>query len=632
VAWDKGKQRYRYEYSATKINEKLLAIEGDMKEEEAKYQLYRFLRNNVGYTCELFLGVRLFPFQEMAIKSMMIGDYSMFVFSRGLSKTFSTAIYVILECLLNPSANIGVIAGTFRQSKQIFSKIEDIMAKPEAAMARESGYKLSKGTDAWTMKIGKNKAIALPLANGERLRGFRFNRIVLDEFLTIPEKIFTEVILPFLGVVENPTERKEIYDVESMLIDSGEMKESDRHVWSNNKLIILSSPSFKFEYMYKLYCKYRDLISGVYESSDEEDDEDAADDAYRIIMQLSYDCAPNTLYDKNLLKQAKSTMSEMQFEREFGGQFVDESDGYFRLSKMMKCTIPDGEYPAAEVVGNPKDQYILSFDPNWAGNTSADHFAMHVFKLLPDSKKSCLVHSYAIAGVSLKDHMRYFHYILTHFNIVGICGDYNGGVQFIDSCNESELFKSSNINIGVIGMDIDKSEEYNDNMVKLKNEYNISGRKYCILRKPTSQWIRSGNELLQANIDHQKILFGARSVDDHFDAQRKKKLPITQIKWDMNMLGSNNSAKMIDFIDHQKTIIELTKSECANIEVKSNPQGSQSFDLPQNLKRATGPNRARKDSYSALVLGNWFIKLYYDMNEAKDKPKPVNDFIPRIIK
>ena len=630
--WSKGSQRYRYEYSATKINNELLEIKGDLKEEDAKYQLYRFLRNNVGYTCELFLGVRLFPFQEMAIKAMMVGDYSMFVFSRGLSKTFSTAIYVLLECLLNPNANIGVIAGTFRQSKQIFSKIEDIMSKPEAVMASEAGYKLSKGTDAWTMRIGKNKAIALPLANGERLRGFRFNRIVLDEFLTIPEKIFNEVILPFLGVVENPTEREDIYDLETMLIDAGEMKESERYVWPNNKLIILSYPSFKFEYMYKLYCKYRDLIEGVYENAEEEDDEDAADNAYRVIMQLSYDCAPKTLYDKNLLKQAKSTMSEMQFEREFGGQFVDESDGYFRLSKMMKCTIPDGEFPAAEIVGNPKDQYILSFDPNWAGNTSADHFAMHVFKLLPDSQKSCLVHSYALAGVSLKDHMKYFHYLLTHFNIVGICGDYNGGVQFIQSCNESELFKSSKINIGVIELDIDKSEQYNEDILKMKQMYNVSDRKYCILRKPTSNWIRSANELLQANIDHRRILFGARAVDDHFDTQRKKKIPISQIKWDMNMLGNNTSAQMIDFVDHQKTIIELTKSECANIEVKSNPQGSQSFDLPQNLKRQTGPNRARKDSYSALLLGNWFVKIYYDMYEAKDKPKPVNDFIPRIIK
>jgi hypothetical protein len=480
------------------------------------------------------------------------------------------------------------------------------------------------------LTLGSSRAIALPLANGERLRGFRFNRIVLDEFLTIPEKIFNEVIIPFLGVVENPIEREELYNLESKLIDKGEMKEEDRYIWPNNKLIILSSPSFKFEYMYKLYKKYEDLINGLgVKEGDEEDD--FKDDAYRLIMQLSYDCAPSRLYDQNLLKQAKATMSEMQFKREFGAQFIDESDGYFRLSKMAACTIPDGEMPAVEIVGNPSDEYILSFDPNWAGNTSADHFAMHVFKIDRDSQKVCLVHSYAIAGVSLKQHMQYFLYLIKYFNIVGICGDYNGGVQFINSCNESAIFKNENIKIGVIDVDLEKPENWHSDIMSFKSQYNVKSRNYCILRKPTANWNRNANEMLQAAIDHKRILFASRAVDTHFDEQRKKNIPIDKIKWDMKMLGSSKGALMIDFIDHQKSIVELTKSECANIEVVANPQGSQSFNLPQNLRRQKGPNRARKDSYSALVLGNWFAKVFFDSENATAERRIESTFVPFAI-
>tara|TARA_Y100000289_G_scaffold58450_1_gene63666 strand:+ start:257 stop:2149 length:1893 start_codon:yes stop_codon:yes gene_type:complete len=630
MAWNKGEQGYRLDHSATELNEQLKALEGGIKEEDARYYLYKFLRNNISFTSEMFLGVRLFPFQAMAIKGMMVSDYSMFVFSRGMSKTFSTAIYVLLECLLNPKANIGVIAGSFRQSKQIFQKMEDILSKPEASLLKECGFKIQKGTDQWTLTLGSSRAIALPLANGERLRGFRFNRIVLDEFLTIPEKIFNEVIIPFLGVVENPIEREELYNLESKLIDKGEMKEEDRYIWPNNKLIILSSPSFKFEYMYKLYKKYEDLINGLgVKEGDEEDD--FKDDAYRLIMQLSYDCAPSRLYDQNLLKQAKATMSEMQFKREFGAQFIDESDGYFRLSKMAACTIPDGEMPAVEIVGNPSDEYILSFDPNWAGNTSADHFAMHVFKIDRDSQKVCLVHSYAIAGVSLKQHMQYFLYLIQHFNIVGICGDYNGGVQFINSCNESAIFKNENIKIGVIDVDLEKPENWHSDIMSFKSQYNVKSRNYCILRKPTANWNRNANEMLQAAIDHKRILFASRAVDTHFDEQRKKNIPIDKIKWDMKMLGSSKGALMIDFIDHQKSIVELTKSECANIEVVANPQGSQSFNLPQNLRRQKGPNRARKDSYSALVLGNWFAKVFFDSENATTERRVESTFVPFAI-
>jgi len=630
MAWNKGKQGFRLDHSSQELNDSLKEIDGAIKEEEAKYLLYKFLRNNIAFTSELFLGVKLFPFQAMAIKGMMVSDYSMFVFSRGMSKTFSTAVYVLMECLLNPNANIGVIAGSFRQSKQIFQKMEDIVSKPEASLIKECGFKIQKGTDQWTMTLGKSRAIALPLANGERLRGFRFNRIVLDEFLTIPEKIFNEVIIPFLGVVENPIEREELYNLESRVIDKGEMKEQDRYVWPNNKLIILSSPSFKFEYMYKLYKKYEDLIFGQGEEQDQEE-EGFKDDAYRLIMQLSYDCAPTRLYDQNLLKQAKATMSEMQFKREFGAQFIDESDGYFRLSKMAACTIADGEFPAVEVVGNPSDEYILAFDPNWAGNTSADHFAMHVFKIDRDAQKICLVHSYAIAGVSLKQHMEYFLYLIQYFNIVGICGDYNGGVQFINSCNESALFKEAKIKIGVIEVDLEKPENWNSDILSFKNQYNLRERNYCILRKPTSNWIRNANEMLQAAIDHKRILFASRAIDSHFDSQRKKNIPIDKIKWDIKTPKASKGAMMIDLIDHQKYVVELTKSECANIEVIGNPQGSQAFNLPQNLRRQKGPNRARKDSYSSLVLGNWFAKVFFDSENASVEQKPESTFIPFAI-
>jgi hypothetical protein len=629
MAWKKGKQGFRFEHSSQELNNSLKKIEGTIKEEEAKYLLYKFLRNNIAFTSELFLGVKLFPFQAMAIKGMMVSDYSMFVFSRGMSKTFSTAVYVLMECLLNPNANIGVIAGSFRQSKQIFQKMEDIVSKPEASLIKECGFRIQKGTDQWTMTLGKARAIALPLANGERLRGFRFNRIVLDEFLTIPEKIFNEVIIPFLGVVENPIEREELYNLESRVIDKGEMKEQDRYVWPNNKLIILSSPSFKFEYMYKLYKKYEDLIFG--QDIEDNEDEDSKDDAYRLIMQLSYDCAPKRLYDQNLLKQAKATMSEMQFKREFGAQFIDESDGYFRLSKMAACTIPDGESPAVEIIGNSSDEYILAFDPNWAGNTSADHFAMHVFKVDRDAQKICLVHSYAIAGVSLKQHMDYFLYLIQHFNIVGICGDYNGGVQFINSCNESALFKDAKVKIGVVEVDLEKPENWNSDILNFKNQYNLRERNYCILRKPTSNWIRNANEMLQAAIDHKRILFASRAIDSHFDSQRKKNIPIDKLKWDIKTPKASKGAMMIDLIDHQKYVVELTKSECANIEVIGNPQGSQAFNLPQNLRRQKGPNRARKDSYSALVLGNWFAKVFFDSENANEERKPEGTFIPFAI-
>ncbi len=72
MSWTKGKQGYRLEHSSQELNKTLKELEGSIKEEEAKYLLYKFLRNNIAFTSELFLGVKLFPFQAMAIKGMMV--------------------------------------------------------------------------------------------------------------------------------------------------------------------------------------------------------------------------------------------------------------------------------------------------------------------------------------------------------------------------------------------------------------------------------------------------------------------------------------------------------------------------------------------------------------------------------
>ena len=607
MSWETGNQAQRKKEFIS--NEELLQKKGFLEEKEAKLLFYQFLRNNVTFATDLITGVQLFPFQHMAIKSMLETDYFLGVWSRGMSKSYTTGIYAVLDAILNQGVETGILSRSFRQSKMIFKKIEDIAAKPEAYLLKQCITHVSKSNDEWVMEIGKSRIRALPLGDGEKLRGFRFHRIIIDEFLLMPERIYNEVIVPFLSVVQNPTQREDLYKVESKLIEQGKMNEEDRYQWPNNKLIALSSASFKFEYLYKLYEQYENLIFNPKNK----------ERTRRCVMQFSYDCAPLQLYDQNLINQAKATMSESQFMREFGAQFTDDSSGYFKISKMALCTVPDGEMPSVEVVGKAEDQYIVAVDPSWSETESSDDFAIQVLKLNSEKQISTLVHSYALSGSSLKDHIKYFLYVLKNFNVVAVCMDYNGGVQFMNSCNESELFKNEGINLKQMITEFEKPEDYPQNLITAKNEYNKSDYKYVFLRKPTSSWIRTANELLQANFDHRRIFFGSRAIDDNFRAQTKKKIGILDMKFS-NMADSdkqNEEAKMIDFVEHLTDMILLTKTECALIQITTTAQGTQSFDLPPNLKRKTGPDKPRKDSYSALVLGNWLAKIYHDMNNTE---------------
>ena len=616
MSWYTGNQK---PLKSEPTNQQVMELDGFLQETKAKIWLYKFLKENVTFTTELLTGIELFPFQHMAVKAMMENDYFLGIWSRGMSKSFSTGIFALLDAMLNQGEHIGIISKSFRQSKMIFRKIEEISKDKKAELFRQCIGKVSKSNDEWSMQIGSSRITALPLGDGEKLRGFRFQRIIIDELLLMPEKVLNEVIMPFLAVVENPTERQKIKDAEDAMINAGKMTEEERTEWPSNKMIGLSSASYKFEYLYKLYQQYENMIFNP----------GAKNQGRRCIMQFSYDCAPKALYDENLISQAKGTMSQSQIDREFNAQFTDDSAGYFKISKMADCTILDGESPAVEIAGEPGSEYILAFDPSWSESETSDDFAIQVIKLLPEQKKGVVVHSYALPGTNLKKHITYFKYLLDHFNIIMIVGDYNGGVQFINSCNESDIFKKEKLQIGVFDSKLDNPQDYHKDLREARRGYNKSSNTICILRKPVSIWIRNANEMLQTAFDRKKIYFAATAMDDNYSLQKSKKIPIKSLKFSKYEDEKNIGAKMIEFIEHQKDMIDLTKAECALIQVSTSAGGNQSFDLPSNLKRQKGVDRPRKDSYSALVLGNWGMNIYYDMMEIPENQN--SGFTPMFI-
>ena len=191
------------------------------------------------------------------------------------------------------------------------------------------------------------------------------------------------------------------------------------------------------------------------------------------------------------------------------------------------------------------------------------------------------------------------------------------GYNLYKACNESETFQSKDKKLKTIDVSFDNPEDYQSDLRKFKVEYNNSDDKIVYLRKPTSKWIRQANELLQANFEHRRIFFASRAIDEAYSKQRNKSIPIDKLKFLRTSDESKQSAsaKMIDFIEHQSDMLDLTKNECALVQITTTAQGTQTFDLPPNLRRQTGPDKARKDSYSALVLGNWMAKIHFDSND-----------------
>jgi hypothetical protein len=609
------------------VNAKINAIDGDITEEEAQALLAEFLIANPAFTLEMIAGIKIYPMQELLLKGWMRNDFNMAVWSRGLGKSLMAAVFATLWAIYNPNHRIVIMSFAFRASRRILEQCEKFVNDKEAGMLRACyPLPLQRKTDEWKWVLPNGSSIlCLPLGDGTKIRGIRADTMIVDEYAYMPETIINEVLRPFLASNSKIKEQLQQREREDELISRGLMTEAEREIIDDRKKVIfMSSASYTFEHMYKTYCDWCDLLTKETRAKDLKE----AGLSY-FISRLGYEAAPEGLLNMKQIEEDKRGFSESMFNREYGAIFEGDSDGYFRAAKMVSCSIEDGGTPTLELVGDRLSEYVVAIDPSLSGSESSDHFAMCVLKIIQrlDGKKiGMVVHSYAVAGGNLKDHALYLHYLLTNFNVVYLAIDASQGneVEFVNMCNQSERFKRAKIDLIDIECEFAK-DNFNEMPEQIKKSYNRTiGR--IVQKQPFgSSFQKAANEYLQGCFDHKGVMFAgkiAANSDEsgkNIDIGSEVVIPLLKDHEELRELSPSQ------FIEHQDNLLDLTRKECSMIQVRQSSLGTQNWDLPQNIKRTGGPNKVRKDSYSALLLGVWAIKMYLD-SQTIPAEEPQQDF------
>lgn len=603
------------------VNEEMKKLKGELNDVEARLTLVEFLRSNIAFTVELLANIKLAPYQEITLKAMLDRNRTMCVFGRGCGKSFLGAIFSFLQCIFEPNSKVLIAGPTFRTARIIFEQyLEKIVKSPGAELLMQAfGGPPSKKNDQYRWDINGGLISAIPL-NGEKIRGIRCNILIVDEYLLMPQDILENVLKPFLSSPLDIKERMEIRELEDMYIREGRMKESDKVKFANmSKMVALSSASFTFENLYTTYNNWMEHIKSPILEAETEDEEPLT---YSVI-QLSYDALPRHMIDQSVVKEAQNGgSSKASFQREYQAQFVDESDGYFSAKKMNECTLKPKEMPTTLISGRQGRKYLLAIDPNYSQSKTADFFAMAIFELDDEKREGTLVHGYARAGSDLKVHIRYLYYLLTYFDIEMMIID-NADFAFIEAANESVLFKSNNIQIKFFDADTDlDGNEYLDMLRQAARQYNKEDKRICFRQIFTPEFLRRSNQHLQYCIDYKKLWFASKVQDSEVAFEKAINTRIDPTLYPYETIG--------DLAEFQDVLIYQTKQQCAMIELSTTSKGTQSFDLPAHLKADDRTEkRARKDNYTALLLGNWAVKLYYDMKYAK--PAESASFKPFMI-
>jgi hypothetical protein len=71
-----------------------------------------------------YLGIELKLFQKILIYMMMHNNYFMFLATRGIGKTYLTALFCVVRCILFPETKVIVASGVKSQAREVISKIE----------------------------------------------------------------------------------------------------------------------------------------------------------------------------------------------------------------------------------------------------------------------------------------------------------------------------------------------------------------------------------------------------------------------------------------------------------------------------------------------------------------------------
>lgn len=165
-----------------------------------------FWRENPHRFCKDYLNITLKLFQKILIYAMMKYDYIMFIAARGLGKTFLTALFCVVRCILFPGTKICIAAGTRVQGNEVINKIieEFCMSNGWGSnnLNREIKYKCVNSTSG--VILFYNGSWIKVVTPRDTARGNRANLIICDEFRLIKEDVITTVLKRFLASPRQP--------------------------------------------------------------------------------------------------------------------------------------------------------------------------------------------------------------------------------------------------------------------------------------------------------------------------------------------------------------------------------------------------------------------------------------------
>jgi hypothetical protein len=552
----------------------LIGVPSSLKE---KNELTEFLKlcaptYSPAFGIKYIMNINLLEHQMSMILAMLKFKFPMMLLSRGAGKTMMLAIYAVYHAVMFPDTRIILVSASFRQAKLIFNEIKRIYDNAPILRAI-SDHEPRMGNDSCKYSVCGSTITALPLGNGDKIRGERGHVILADEFDSIDPEIFDTVIRGFGATQADPWQKSKDTFVNR---EEEEIRDS---VSQGNKIILAGTAGYTNGTFYRHYKHYNAIIANKLRGDAEAFQDILGEQARKYdvdfrdycIIRYKWTDLPDGMMDRKLIEGAKATMPRQIFDMEYNAQFGDDSLGFFKAKDVREATSSrDGgfEVRTKGIVGK---QYVMGVDPA----RTTDRFSINIVEAGNPSKVvyhwTCQNQKFSYAAGKIRQLMR-------DFNVVGINMDAGGGGYAVE-----ELL---NVTETPEGTQIRKDEE--PIVVRIDQDRNPSiDEDKCLrilnLQNFTSAWIEESNTMLQKNIEDRSLMF-----------------PKTYVE--------SGAASLEDVVFE---VAEL-KKELLSIGVTYTKTGKKSFDLKPGDDRKDDSVK-HKDRYSSLLLSNHMANNLEDM-------------------
>lgn len=265
---------------------------------------------------------------------MNMNTVFVFIGSRGIGKTFLSAIFCVVRCILYPGTKICIASGTRGQSINVLEKILLELKPNQPELANEIDDKQTKINGNNAQIVFKNTSYIKVVTASDSSRGNRANLLLLDEFRMISKDVIDTILRKFLTQKRMPKfseltkdERKEEYAKEK------------------NKTLYLSSAFWSDHWS---YTKCTDTCQFMLD-----------DKKSQFVCGLPYQLSiTEGLLDEETVadEMAETDFSEIKFSMEYAARFWGDADGTFfdfnSIAKNRKIKYPMLTDRLSNMLGN----------------------------------------------------------------------------------------------------------------------------------------------------------------------------------------------------------------------------------------------------------------------------------------